>query len=49
MFPIDRSSNQGLKYTVFKDDIQQLKSDIDWLKEYRLGAILLMQSWGLGC
>ncbi|ACP20855.1 hypothetical protein Aasi_1488 [Candidatus Amoebophilus asiaticus 5a2] len=46
MFPIDRISNQGLKYTVFKDDIQQLKADLDWLKDYRLGAILLIQSWG---
>lgn len=46
MFPIDRSSGQGFKYTVYKDDIQQLKMDLDWLKDYRLGAILLMQSWG---
>ena len=47
IFPIDRSSQgQGFKYTVYKNDIQQLKTDFDWLKDYRLCAILLMQSWG---
>jgi hypothetical protein len=47
MFPIDRSSSgQGMRYTVYQDDIQQLKADSAWLKDYRLGAVLLMQSWG---
>jgi hypothetical protein len=47
MFPIDRSSQgYGLQYTVYQNDIQQLKADLDWLKDYRLSAILLMQSWG---
>jgi hypothetical protein len=46
MFPIDRTSSQGLKYTVYQNDIQQLQSDLAWLKDYRLGAILLIQSWG---
>lgn len=47
MFPIDRqTSGQGLKYTVHQDDIAALKADEAWLKDYRLGAILLMQSWG---
>jgi len=47
MFPIDKSSQgYGFQYTVYQDDIQQLKEDRDWLKDYRLGAILLMQSWG---
>lgn len=47
MFPIDRSSQgQGFGYTVYEDDIQELQTDLNWLKDYRLGAILLMQSWG---
>lgn len=47
MFPIDRSSSgQGMQYTVYQNDIQQLKSNLAWLKDYRLGAVLLIQSWG---
>ncbi len=47
MFPLDRSSSgQGMRYTVYQNDIQQLKADPAWLKDYRLGAVLLMQSWG---
>lgn len=46
MFPLDRSSGYGFKYSVYQDDIQQLRADPAWLKDYRLGAILLMQSWG---
>lgn len=47
MFPLDRNSaGQGWKYTVYQQDIQALKADQDWLKDYRLGAILLMQSYG---
>ena len=47
MFPIDRhSAGQGWKYTVYQQDIEALKADAAWLRDYRLGAILLMQSWG---
>lgn len=47
MFPIDRASQgQGLRYTVYQQDIAALKGDTAWLKDYRLGAILLLQSWG---
>ncbi len=48
MFPIYSrpTHGHGLKYTVYQQDIEELKKDKDWLKEYRLGAILLMQSWG---
>jgi hypothetical protein len=47
MFPIDRSSSgQGLKFTIYAQDIQALKSDLAFLRDYRLGAILLIQSWG---
>ncbi len=48
MFPIYSrpTYGYGLKYTVCQQDIEELKKDKDWLKDYRLGAILLMQSWG---
>jgi hypothetical protein len=47
MFPIDRSSSgQGWQFTVYHEDIQALKADQAFLKDYRLGAILLIQSWG---
>ncbi len=47
MFPIDRTSyGQGAKYTVYKKDIDELKKDLKFLKDYRLGAMLLIQSWG---
>ena len=47
MFPINRdSAGQGKKYTVYEKEIKALKQDKDWLKDYRLGAILVMQSWG---
>ena len=47
MFPINRdSAGQGKKYTVYEEEIKALKQDEAWLKDYRLGAILVMQSWG---
>ncbi len=47
MFPTDRkTAGQGMKYTVHKQDIEELKKDATWLQDYRAGAILLMQSWG---
>jgi len=52
MFPIDRTSvGQGGKYTVYWQGIADLKADQDWLRGYRLGAILLMQArgWNVKC
>ena len=46
MFPINRSSSQGTKYAVTFENIKDLKEDLCFLMGYRLGAILLMQSWG---
>ena len=47
MFPINRGSLQKKQaYTVYEEEIKALKQDEAWLKDYRLGAILVMQSWG---
>ena len=47
MFPIDRATDQKkLAYSVYRQDIADLKADTAWLQDYRLGAILLMQAWG---
>ncbi|XWN35430.1 MAG: hypothetical protein ROO73_01405 [Roseivirga sp.] len=47
MFPIDRvTKDGGYRYAVFKEDIEALKADEAWLRDYRLAVILLMYSWG---
>lgn len=47
MFPLDQNTaSKGMKYTVFADQIKELKKDNAYLKDYRLGVILLMMSWG---
>ena len=47
MFPINRKSDRmGQAYAVYEEEIKALKQDKDWLEDYRLGAILVMQSWG---
>lgn len=46
MVPINRESSHGFKYAVYQEDIKVLKSDTEWLCDYRLGTILLMRSWG---
>ena len=47
MFPINREADtKGQAYAVYEEEIKALKQDEAWLKDYRLGAILVMQSWG---
>jgi len=47
MFPIDRGSNgQGKKYTVYKPEIEALKCNPEFMKNYRRGAELVAKSWG---
>ncbi len=36
----------GMKYTVFGNQVEELKQDGTYLKDYRLGVILLMAAWG---
>jgi hypothetical protein len=47
MFPIDRSSaGQGSTYQVNKSNINQLKQDPEFMKNYRRGVELVAKAWG---
>lgn len=47
MFPINRSSaGQGTKYTVHKAEIETLKNDPEFMRDYLRGAELVAKSWG---
>lgn len=46
MFPIDQPSGHGFAYTVFDDEIAELKSDPDWIAGYLRGVELLSLAWG---
>lgn len=46
MFPIKASSKYGYAYSVYQDEIDQLKSDKDFIKKYLRGVELLLLSWG---
>jgi hypothetical protein len=45
-FPIDRPSQHGLRYTVYADDVAQLKADPGFMTRYRRGIVLVAASWG---
>lgn len=47
MFPINRSSaGHGDTYKMSLQEIEVLKSDPDFMKNYRLGVKLVLKSWG---
>ena len=47
MFPIDRpSSGYGEQYQVSRQDVEMLKRDAEFMKNYRTGVILVAKSWG---
>ena len=47
MFPIDRSSaGYGDRYQVSRRDIEALKQDAEFVRNYRQGVILVAMSWG---
>ena len=47
MFPIDRDSGgQGAKWTVYAGDVEELKRDPDFVRDYLRGVELLMAAWG---
>ncbi|NGX57164.1 MAG: hypothetical protein K940chlam3_00047 [Chlamydiae bacterium] len=47
MFPIARTSaGQGAKYTIYQQEILDLKSDAEFMKNFRRGVELLVLSWG---
>lgn len=46
MFPIDQPSRLGLTYTLNQMDIDNLKKDPEFMKNYLRGVELLLRSWG---
>lgn len=47
MFPVERpSSGYGPKFAVGRGEVQALKSDVNFMKHYRRGVILVVQAWG---
>lgn len=47
MFPIDRTSGgEGAKWTVYAGDVEELKGDPDFVRDYLRGVELLMAAWG---
>jgi len=46
MFPLDERSSYELDYTVFADDIEDLKHDEEFMKNYKEGIKLLLLAWG---
>jgi len=46
MFPIDSRSSFGYAWTVFSDDVAELKEDPVFVKEYLRGVQLLALAWG---
>ncbi len=46
MFPIDEPSSREREWTVFAEDIAELKSDPEFMTRYRRGQELLARSWG---
>jgi len=45
-FPIDKPSNYGFAYTVYDEDIAQMKNDEEFMRKHQLGAAYLLLSWG---
>ena len=45
-FPIDRRSSHDYKYTVGEPEIAHLTTNTDFMAKHRLGAQLLLLSWG---
>jgi len=45
-FPIDKPSSYGFSYTVFADEINQMKKDEGFMRRHRIGAGFLLLSWG---
>lgn len=46
MFPFDKSSSYGEAYTVYEYEVNELKKDKLFIRNYLRGVELLMLSWG---
>lgn len=47
MFPVDRpSAGHGDTYAVSRDDIESLKADATFMKNYKRGVAIVVEAWG---
>jgi len=46
MFPFSKPSQYGFAYTVYESEIQTLKQDPEFIKNYLRGVELVLLSWG---
>jgi hypothetical protein len=45
-FPISDASSHGLKYSVYAEEVKELKKDPVFISRFRTGLKLLAESWG---
>lgn len=46
MFPIDQPSRLGFAFTVYKEEVETMKANSEFMQKYLRGAELLLLSWG---
>jgi hypothetical protein len=46
MFPINEKSSHGFRYTLSKENVEELKSQPDFIRNLKRGVELLMLAWG---
>jgi hypothetical protein len=46
MFPIDEKSSWGFKYSVYRDELDALKSDSEFMTRWRQGVAFVAEAWG---
>jgi len=46
VFPIDKPSSHGLKYSVYEAEVSALKADPEFVRQYMKGLSLVAASWG---
>lgn len=46
MFPLHRPSSYNYEYSVTKEDVQRLKQDNEFMKNYRKGVTVVAKAWG---
>lgn len=46
MFPIDQASRLGFAFTIYRDEVELLKTDSAFVTNYLRGVELLLLSWG---
>ena len=46
VFPVNRGSSYGLAWTVYAYEVEELKKDVDYIRDYLRGVELVAASWG---